>query len=968
MNKYIYPSGAILQNHFTLKRSVMAVALTLVSSAVLAQQTEATAPVQKVYVTGSNIKRADKEGSSPIAVMTAKQIAETGAANVAELLRSIPSMGTGTSIDITDGGFSRGASTASLRGLGSSSTLVLLNGRRITASAYADPNQGKSAVYDLNSIPISAVERVEVFKDGASAVYGSDAIAGVINFITKSDYQGLDLKATARANDDGEFGMKGFSGVGGFGDLAKDKFNAFISFDLGKRDSTLIKDVKDIQHEILADVNGRLNPLSTQLTQSPFFYRERTPGARNFANSFALRADVINRLNCPTSEQLTGSTTAHNLAATSTLVGRTFCTFNLNDYSEAQAAGKDGNVMSRLTWQMTPDITAFAELGYTRSERTYLGAPRAIQSLSPSTVFTLEGAPSDFQVILPVGHPDNPFPTSRSAIGIRFTDRPGSTENTNEQTRVLAGFKGTTGNWDWESAFLYNRADRDEVYYNLLNKPTLNRIMTENRTIAATLADPTSTVNTNNKGFASVTQIDAKGSTTVGKLQGGDIGLAFGAEARLEKIGLTPDLRTQRGDIVGLSNSSADGERKVYSAFVEMRTPFLKNFEMDFAGRYDKYPTMKAFVPKVGAKWTINDKATLRATFAEGFRAPALTQVSKGGVQSFTTITDSIRCPDGVTPVPGATTTDCARGISSLSAATPDLNPETSRSFNIGGIFDPMPNFSVVVDYYNIKKKQETALLSAQFVVDHQDDYPGRVIRDNNPANLIIGANGQPIPNSGPISMVNRAYVNQGSTQVSGVDIEMTYKYNLGEYGRLTTGLNWAHTLTYERVERPGETPHNLAGTSGGISDWATSVGDIPRHRTNLTANWTRGVHSLSGSVEHISAVSLLRRYDSDVVYPTPYCYYGTGQPSSAYQLGGLPKWNKWMGDRCEVPSWTTLNMSYAYTGFKDWSLGFSVRNLLDTKAPYSPTSTGNVSVGFNTQLHNGFGRLFRVTAGYKFR
>jgi iron complex outermembrane receptor protein len=958
-----------LQNQLTLKRSVIAVALTLVSGAVLAQQAEAQAPVQKVYVTGSNIKRADKEGSSPIQVMTAKQIAETGANNVAELLRSIPAMGTGTSIDITDGGFSRGASTASLRGLGSSSTLVLLNGRRITASAYADPNQGKSAVYDLNSIPVSAIERVEVFKDGASAVYGSDAIAGVINFITKTTYQGADIKVSAAANDDGEFGRKSINGVFGFGDLAKDKFNAFVSFDLGKRESTMIKDVNDIQKEMLADINARLNPYSSLLSASPFFYRERTPNARNFANSYTLRADVINRLNCPSSEQITGSTTAHNLAATSTLIGRTFCNFDLNNYAEAQSAGKDSNVMSGMTFQVTPDITAFAELGYNRSERTYLGAPRSVQSISPSTVFTLEGAPQDFQIILPVGHPDNPFPTSRSAIGIRFTDRPGTTENTNEQIRILTGLKGTTGSWDWETALLHNKADRDEVYYGLLHKPTLNRIMTENRTLAATLADPNSTVNTNNKGYASVTQIDAKGSTTIGKLQGGDIGLAFGAEARLEKIGLTPDKRTQAGEIVGLANSSADGERKVYSAFVEMRTPFLKNFEMDFAGRYDKYPTMDAFVPKVGSKWTINDRASLRASFAKGFRAPALTQVSKGGVQSFTTITDSIRCPDGVNPVPGASATDCARGISSLSAATPDLKPETSRSFNIGGIFVPAQNWEVVADYYNIKKKQESALLSAQFVVDHQDDYPGRVIRDTNPANLIIGANGQPIPNSGPISMVNRSYVNQGSTQVSGLDLEVTNRRNLGEWGRLTTSLNWAHTLTYERVERPGETPHNLAGTSGGISDWATSVGEIPRHRTNLSASWTRGVHSLYSSVEFISAVSLLRRYDSDVVYPTPYCHYGTGQPSGAYQLGGLPRYNKWVGDRCEIPSWTTVNLSYTYTGFKDWTLGMTVRNLLDTKAPYaSPTSVANINLGFNSQLHNGFGRYFRVTAGYKFR
>ena len=171
-----------LNQKLVLKRSVIAVAMAVAAQAAFAQ--EAQAPVQKVFVTGSNIKRADKEGSSPVQTVSAKQIAATGANTVAELLHSIPAFGSGASVDGSDGGFSNGASTASLRGLGSSSTLILLNGRRITASAYADPNQGKSAVYDLNTIPISAIERVEIFKDGASAVYGSDAIAGFINFIT----------------------------------------------------------------------------------------------------------------------------------------------------------------------------------------------------------------------------------------------------------------------------------------------------------------------------------------------------------------------------------------------------------------------------------------------------------------------------------------------------------------------------------------------------------------------------------------------------------------------------------------------------------------------------------------------------------------------------------------------------------------------------------------------------------------
>jgi iron complex outermembrane receptor protein len=952
-----------LKSQFTIKRSVIAVALTLASSHVVMAQQAAQEPI-KVIVTGSNIKRADKEGTSPVEVVTAKQIADTGANTVADLLHSIPAFGSGSNLDLTDGSFSKGSSTASLRGLGSSSTLILLNGRRMTASAYADPNQGKSAVYDLNTIPVSSIERIEIFKDGASAVYGSDAIAGVINFITKTDYQGIKLGGSYSGNDKNEFNRKTANVTAGFGDLDKDRYNVFISADVSQRGLTTIKEVEDINLARLTAVNNRLNPYSNQITSEPFFYRERNPGVRNFANSYALRADVINRTNCPSNTQkLVGSTTAHNLLPTSTLVDRTFCNFDVNDFSEAQSAGKDANVLSRVTFQLTPNLTSFSEFTYSRSQRDYLGAPRFFQSLSPSTVFALGNA-SDFQIILPVGHPDNPFPTSRSAVGLRFPAKGGS-DNINESVRALTGLKGTVGTWDWEAAALYNRSERTETYFGMQYKPTLTRIMTENRTLAATLADPTATKDVVNKGAAQVIQVDAKASTTIGKLAGGDIGLAFGGEIREEKIVMTPDELTRTGQIVGLANSAIDGRRVIKSGFFEVRTPFTKTFEMDFAGRYDQYPDENSFVPKVGAKWAVSPMATVRGTYAHGFRAPALVQVSPGGVQSFSTVIDSVRCPDGRTPKAGAEQVDCARPISSLSGGTPGLESETSKSYSMGLILTPTKNVDILIDYYKIRKEKETALLSAQFVIDHPENYPGRVIRDQNPAVQLVDASGKIIPDSGPISAVNRAYVNQGSTEVSGLAFEVAMRKSLGEMGNLSSKLTWEYAISYRRAERPGEKENNAVGTAGGISDWATSVGDIPRHRAAWSTNWTRGVHSLTGSVDFVSAVSLLRRTDNAVTYPVPFCHYGTGQPAGSTSLGGLAKFSDAANGTCQVDAFTQVGASYSYSGIKNLVLSLNIRNLLDTVAPYDPRySVG----GYNSQLHSGTGRYFRVSANYTFK
>jgi iron complex outermembrane receptor protein len=914
-------------------------------------------------VTGSNIKRADKEDSSPITVMTAKEISATGANTVAELLHNIPAFGSGTSNDFqNDNGFSKGASTASLRGLGTSSTLILLNGRRIAASAYADPNNGKSTVYDLNSIPVSALARVEVFKDGASAVYGSDAIAGVINFITKDDYQGAEISASTSANDDGQFNRNNVSGVFGFGDLDKDRFNALISFDVAKRGHTGIKDVKDVEQDEYARINYRLNEYGSYASNTPFIFRQSAPGAA-FSTSAAAGQYISNSTAGCVGKVITGGP-QHGIGITNTsmLTGRQFCSFDTNDYYEAQSKGTDVNLLSKITVKLGDNLTSFTEVGFSRVEREYVGLPKTISSTSPTTVFRVNGLPTSYQMLLPSGHPDNPYAGYQAAAVFRFTGTDSSSENVNKTYRFLTGLKGTAGAFDWETGFLYNRAERDDLGHGYLYFPVVNRIVTENRTIAATIADPNAVRDVNNTGFSQVTQLDAKASTSFGKLGGGEIGLAFGGEIRQEKLGLTSDPELAAGNIIGLSNSVLEGQRVVKSGFVELRTPFTKTFEMDFAGRYDKYPNARSFVPKVGAKWEATDKVTFRGSFAKGFRAPALSQVAPGGVQSFNSnFADPIRCPDGRIPVAGADALDCSRSISSVSTPNPDLKNETSKSYSFGAIINPTKNLDLLIDYYRIRKENETALLSSTFVAQHPDLYPGLAVRD---ANNLVDASGNVIPNSGQLLAINRTFVNQGSTDTAGIDIEAAHRLNLGENGRITTRLNYTYALYFKRSERPGEVSHNLVGTNGGLADWATSVGDMPRHRFNIASTWTRGDHAVTASADYVSSVSLMRMWDNKVTYPVPYCHYGSNQPKGATSLGGLPNYG-YSNPDCNVDEWLTFGLAYTYSGFKNWTLSANVKNLFDTKAPYDPREA---VTGFDSQLHNGMGRYFRLSASYKFK
>ncbi len=892
------------------------------------------------------------------------EIRASGASTVQELLQKMPVIGTGASYDTTDGGFSKGASTVSLRGLGTSSTLILLNGRRMTPAAYADPNNGKSTSYDLNAIPLSAIERVEIFKDGASAVYGSDAIAGVINFITRQDYQGAELSASTGANDIGKWTQSRVNGAFGFGNMATDRYNGFVSVDFAQRGSALTRDVKDLEAAMYADINGRLNPLSSQLSASPFFYRERVPGTLSFANSLALAAQVINKLDCPADQQITGNAAAHNLGATSTLIGRKFCNFNLNDFNEAQSAGKDVSIMSRANFQLSQDVTMFTEFAGTRTKRDYKGAPRSFQSTAGSTVFLLSGAPQTYQMVLPIGHPDNPFPDARSAVGMRMVDRKGGSDNQNTAYRALVGLKGTAGSWDWESGLLWNRSERVENWNNFFYRPTFLKV-NSGMTLAQLRADPTSTRNVQNTGFSQVTQLDAKASTEFGALGGGAIGFAFGGEWRKESIGLNSDDEVEAGNIIGLANSSADGQRTVKSVFAEFRAPWTKSFEMDFAARYDKYPTFSGnFAPKVGAKWTITPTLAMRANVARGFRAPGLTQVSPGGVQFFQTVVDPIRCPNGVTAAPGAEQADCNKGISGVASANPNLLPEKSKSYTMGLVWSATSDLEFTIDGYHIRKERETALSSSDYVINHQDQFPGAVIRDQNQANWLRTAAGVIIPNSGSLQQIRIPYVNQGATEVNGIDVEATFRKSMGEIGDFRTKINTGYTLSYLRSEAPGDVERNAAGTSGGINDWATSVGDIPRWRTTLTQSWKKGPHEATALVRYTGNVSLYRRYDNDVTYAAPYCYYGTGQPSTAYSLGGLPKYSNYINN-CEIKSFTTVDAGYTYTGFKDLTLSLSVQNVFDVSQPYTP---GNGVTGFSTAMSNGSGRYWRLSANYKFK
>ena len=969
--------------------TLTALAATVFCGQTFAQSNEPDAKkLERVEITGSNIKRAAREGSSPMDIISAKDIAASGAATTLDVLKKlVPAMGNDGFNDVANqNSFSRGVATASLRNLSSTSTLILINGRRMTPSAYANPNNGTSTLYDLNSIPASAIQRVEVLKDGASAVYGSDAVGGVINFITFKDFEGADARITSSMNDYREYQKGGISGKVGYGNLATQGFNLMLGADVSLRGRSM--EGAHTNDGIHADdyraLNLRQNPYGSSLAsyQSPFFTRESAPGNKAFPQTNP--ANVVNVPNCPTSQQITGSD--YYGITTQPLLGRTFCNYNLDQFNEMQNPGKDASLLGHGTFDLGHELTAFTELGYSRSERNFLGAPRTITGLSPTTNFVVGGLAASFQPILEVGHPDNPFTNSRAAVQLRFDNVHGGYKTVNDGYRAVAGVRGTfLDNWDWESALLWNRSHRDETYYGFLRLPVLRQMLGPqyggtNRSLASIATDPDLSHPLLNQGDAQISQWDGKVSGQFGQLPGGPVGVAAGFELRRESIRITPDPENAAGNILGLATTAVSGGRTVKSGFVELDLPALKTLDINLAGRVDKYPGIKTnFVPKVGVKFSPNSVVTLRGTYSEGFRAPAVSQVSPGGAQFFVNgLLDPVRCNvEAVPPVPfpGAENADCNKSVSGVGGANPALHPEKSYSSSLGIVLSPTKNIDIVVGYYQISKNGEVALGSAQDVIDHPDRYPpSALVRDTNPALLLNGKAG-----TGPLIAVSTPWTNQGNTTVAGYDFELkTTTKILQGAAQWTNYLNGTYTTRYERIEEPGYASNNLVGTRGGTADWATSAPDVPTTKFRFTSTIDTGPHSIMAAFNFVSGISFIRRMDGSFNPPKYYsgstCQYGgTNYDGVAGRaiVGVAPTAtngrdlyiNRYAS--CSMSEWATIDMGYTYTGFKDLSLSLNIQNIGDAKAPYDPAAT---YLGYNTGLHNPYGRYYTVSASYKFK
>ena len=879
--------------------------------------------IDKREITGSNIKKTDTETASPIQVITRQDIDASGLNTISDVVRQITANSNGTIADANINGFGAGASGVSLRGLGVNNTLVLLNGRRLAVYGLAD--DGQRSFVDLNQVPMDIVERIEVLKQGASAVYGSDAVAGVVNIITRQQFTGGAINAeggTTYKNDGNTY--RGSLTLG-TGDLTRERYNAFITF--------------DGQHQEAIKTTTRRSYIgSLNLTNVANAGVDERPGTLpvnpNSLSSSSTVGNVRPILNGdPNSvgpyQSLPGCKPANLVDG--------FCAWDYKDYQNIQPKTERLNVFARGAYNFTDTTQVYTELSWFQSKVSALSFPGNTNSVSYNQISgEIITTPTLF---IPVGNPANPFNATNQGARLRyiFGELDTTQSYTTDTQRYLVGVKGNNSGWDWDAALLYVGNATDATMKGFVNRPNLLAALNgqggfgyyqpgiagvNNNPGVYSFISPDLTY----KAKSNDTQLDLKGSRDLMTMEGGSMALALGAGYRHEYLN-NPGWGNIDGSIMNLGYNTISGSRNVYDAYAELFMPILKNLEVTAAVRFDHYSDAGSTTnPLIQAKWSVVPQLVLRGTFATGFRAPSPSENATSATTGFTSFVDPVRCP--VTDAP----TDCGAGQAAIiSIGNPNLKPETSDTWTAGVVFEPFPGFSGTLDYWYIKTRNQILAPDPQAILNNPAAFPGTtIVRDPTTATPDL---------PGQVQAVFGPYTNIASVQTDGIDLDLLYRYNTTNYGRYSAELQWTHIFDFKRT-LGGETIQYV--DSHGPTSLSSSAG-MPQDRVNVILGWTRGPWTATGTVRYVSPIPQTESRGISEANP---CLQDITQPS------------------CKAASFTTLDLSAAYTGLRNWTIYGSIINVFNRLAPFDPQAGYQIyNYNFNYAQSGAVGTQFNLGA-----
>jgi iron complex outermembrane recepter protein len=827
-------------------------------------------PIAEIVVTGSRIARPDIEASTPVQVLSSQAIDMQGSQNISDILAELPAVGT-PGLSRTNSNFltaSNGVSTVNLRNMQDQRTLVLVNGRRVVAGV------GGTSIVDVNNIPTDLIESVQVLTGGASAVYGSEAVAGVVNFILKDDYEGLNVRAQTGASGEGDAERHLFSITGGLniGDRGNVTGNVQYDRDFGLRSRNRAISANDNPARSGLPPQGRF-PFESDWTFSPDNVLQPTFDAA--VNGFNRNAERY--IAVPLERTLV------------TVLGN---------------------------YQLTDSIKLFAEGSYSKMESNSSLEPLAtdnsdavlpdgtiLQGLSRDNPFIPAPILAEMDAVAAATGEEQFLPMIKRMSGV--FDR--SNQNDRDFYRAVVGLSGDfAGDWHWDA--YYNRSQtkestasetalRDRYFFALdaIADPTTGQPVCRDAAARAAGCAPF-----NPFGFDSVSREAADYITAGGikdtydaKIQqdvvaanitgpvfdvpAGAVMIAAGAEYRKEQSEEIYSLETQAGNTMGNALSNTDGEYNVREAYIETvvplitDAPFARSWEFEAAYRIGDYSTVGTVDSwKVGTTWAPIDDLRFRAVYSVATRAPSIGELFAGANQTFETVPDPCEAAvsqagavgDYCRSLPGIAqqlantggfeyTLSDEQSMEGLNRSNPDVNEEQAKTWTVGLVLTPQAfrNFTMSIDYFQIEIEDAIQLVSRSFILNTcvnslgTDPLCSLVTRE---------AVGTPRPRTpGTVFSIDTLQLNAAAIETAGVDVALGYALEFGGAQRLNVSLAYTYLDKLTLQQQPDLPAENEKGQL----DSPARLGAGFEHRANLGLNYSWDRLSASWRMNYLSAI-----------------------------------------------------------------------------------------------------------------
>ncbi len=859
-----------------------AAATASVSTSAFSAEESAEVEVERIEVTGSRIKRADFEGSTPVSVITASEITASGFDNIADVIRN-SSFNTLGSYREQSGSSFGGAALVNLRGLGSERTAVLVNGRRVPGSAFT----GSSAV-DISTIPMAAVHSIEILTDSASAVYGADAIGGVINIVMKKDFDGTILEYNTEIPDRDGGGRDSFKFTSG---TSNDKGS--VLFSLEYNDKTAIAD-RDRHYSSLGFLSDA--PIPTDGVDLVGANGGGNSGfAPDFSSAFSV-GDCDESFYLPVLDPFG--------------VPGTGCGYIYSDISYQTMNVERYSTFLTARRQLNDDHEVYFENRISKIETAGRFAP-AIGGFSVGADAPINPVGEDF------------------VLYHRFVAHgPRDTKTTGTELDLVAGLEGnleaSTGfDIDYDISMRKYSYDASELGQNYVLQSNIEALvasgkynyldpLSQDEDHLAAVASSKATLHRDLSNETKAFYLNLSGELGF-ELNGGTVQWAGGLEHSEEEYTDIYDSYREAENVLGSAGNSAYGERERDAVYAEFLFPVTEDLEINFAIRYDDYSDFGSEVsPSVSASYQLLDWFKVRASYGQGFKAPNLTDLYSRPSQSFEGLVDTTRCN-----ALGIAVEACGKSQQeTFTAGNLELAAETSESYNVGFVIDPIDNLLVTLDYYSVELDQVVSQLEFPdvFVLEQAGTLPDGVIVNRAPTvDGIPGAITRCVTLSYPECGLINPVANLASRTVEGLDINIEYTVET-EFGDISPRLSWSHIATYEDI------------MLGNLFDQPGTEG-YPENRANFGLAWNINDFSINYAYQWISETEA----DS----------------------GG------------KFESWTNHTINAIWTGYEGVEVSVGIRNITD-EDPSIDTVGGWTSSTSSTSmdLYSIDGRVY--TAGFK--